>query len=168
MNRCERGSEVVQAVVAVPLVLLVVFAVVQMGGMMLSTHRLSADLVRACRQMDTAGLLLAGDKEAYLKSELLGPASQLQPERLRVEHVEFKLDQREGSENVPGTTEASPSGGRLSSIGQRTSIAKVSFDVVYEMPSLMAFPGLSGQAVSRHLACTRVEGRVVEVEVNEL
>ena len=45
----ERGSEIVQSVVAVPLVLLVVFATVQAGGMMLSVNRLTADLARACR-----------------------------------------------------------------------------------------------------------------------
>ena len=163
MSGCERGSEVVQAVVAVPLVLLVVFAVMQAGGMMLSTHRLTADLVRACRQMDAAGLLLARDKEAYLESELLGPASQLQPERLRIANVELEFYQEGGSEGSPKVEADPPSDGRSPSIGQRASIARVSFDVAYDMPSLAMLPGLPGQTISRHLVCSRVESRVVEV-----
>ncbi len=168
MNERERGSEVVQAAVVLPLVLLVVFAVVQVGGMMLSTHRLTADLVRVSRQMDIGGLVLAGDKEAYLKSQLLGPRSQLQSERLRVENVELKLEQRGQGARPSKTKEVLGSDSFLPFIEQRIQVVKVSFNVAYDLPSMVVIPGLSGQTIMRHLDCTSVESRVVEVGMDKL
>lgn len=168
MNERERGSEVVQAAVVLPLILLVIFAVVQVGGMMLSTHRLAADLVRASRQMDIGGLVLAGDKEAYLKGQLLGPRSQLQSECLRVENVELEFEQRGGGGQSSGVKEIIDSDSPSSSIGQRIQVAKVSFDVTYNVPTIAILPGLMEHAITRHFTCASIESRVVEVEVNGL
>ncbi|MEA5019887.1 MAG: TadE/TadG family type IV pilus assembly protein [Gordonibacter sp.] len=168
MNEYERGSEVVQAAVVLPLVLLVVFAVVQVGGMMLSTHRLAADLVRVSRQMDIGGLVLAGDKEAYLKSQLLGPRSQLQSECLRVENVELKLEQKGQGAQPSKAEKVLGSDSSSSSIEQRMQMVKVSFDIAYDLPSMVVIPGLSGQTIMRHLDCTSVESRVVEVGMDRL
>lgn len=158
MRRCERGSEIVQAVVAVPLLLLIVFSVVQAAGMMLTVSRVSTDITRACWQLDTAGLALAGDKEAFVKSELLGAATQLQADRLSVDSVVLSFASDEGQF---GTTE-----GNLS-VAQRTSVAQASFDVAYDLPVLAAIPGLDERTITRHVACARTEGRIVEVEVSE-
>ncbi len=102
----ERGSEIVQSVVAVPLVLLVVFAAtVQAGGMMLSVNRLTADLARACRQMDTAGLALAVDRERFVADEVLGAATQLKPDLLTVSNVRSEvLGAVQGARFAPGAT----------------------------------------------------------------
>ena len=101
----ERGSEIVQSVVAVPLVLLVVFATVQAGGMMLSVNRLTADLARACRQMDTAGLAFAVDRERFVADEVLGAATQLKPDLLTVSNVRSEaLGAVQGARLAPGAT----------------------------------------------------------------
>lgn len=174
MNRREAGGEIVQAVVAMPLVILVVFAVVQVGGMMLATHRLAADLTRACRQIDAAGIALAEDREEFVKRQVLGIASQLQPERLHVEKVGLAFDEYPeeiGSSTAAGWSGGTGDGAALSasppSLGQRTSVARVSFDLAYDLPLLMALPGLPEQRVCRHVACSHIEGRVTEVEVKE-
>ena len=88
----ERGSEMVQFLVVVPLVLLVLAAALQVGAVMLSIDRLTADVTRACRQLDAAGLSLAADKERFVKDELLGAATQLQPDLLTVRDVRLSFD----------------------------------------------------------------------------
>lgn len=52
MVRSDRGSETVQFAIAAPLLLLVVFSTMQVGGMMLATTQLSSDIVRACNVPD--------------------------------------------------------------------------------------------------------------------
>ena len=175
MRQRERGSEIVQAVVAVPLVLLVVFAVMQVGAMMLSVNRLTADLTCACRQMDTGGLALAVNKEAFVQAEVLGAATQLVPERLRIERVilEFRQDEHTAPYEKPvdagaGAPSAALHTGGVSQLVQQTSVARVSFDVAYDLPALAAVPGLDHRTIARHVECARVEGTVVEVEVQEL
>lgn len=162
LRASERGSEVVQSVVAVSLVLLAVFAVVQVGGMMLSISRLTADLSRACRQMDTAGLALAADRERFVAEEVLGAATQLKPELLQVRNVRMSAAVEEGAGQAPGQGTASDAD---AGVLQRTDAARVSFDVAYELPSLAAFPGLAHRTIARHVVCEHVEGRVVEVGV---
>lgn len=167
MSDRERGSEIVQFVIAVPLVLLVLFAVVQTGAMMLSVNRLTADLTRACRQMDTAGLSLAADKEAFVAGELLGFATQLRPEQLHVSGVVLEA-REDGRSSDPAQAGAAVGGmgDGFSSVAQRSDVAQMSFDVAYELPALAALPGLEHQTISRHVLCMRVEGRIVEVEVS--
>ncbi len=48
---------------------------------------------------------------------------------------------------------------------QRTDAVRVSFDVRYELPSLMAVPGLAHRTIARHVECEQLAGRIVEVEV---
>lgn len=174
VNRREGGGEVVQAVVAMPLVILVVFAAVQVGGMMLTTHRLAADLTRACRQIDVAGIALAQDREEFVKLQVLGAASQLQPERLHVEKVTLAFDENLGRAGGPAAAGSSGGAGgeaalsaSQSSLGQRTSIARISFDLAYDLPLLMELPGLPKQRICRQVECSPIEGRVMEVEVKE-
>ena len=161
----ERGSEIVQSVVAVPLVLLVVFATVQAGGMMLSVNRLTADLARACRQMDTAGLAFAVDRERFVADEVLGAATQLKPDLLTVSNVRSEAL---GARLAPGATSRAAGeegAGAGAGIVQRTDAVRVSFDVRYELPSLMAVPGLAHRTIARHVECEQLAGRIVEVEV---
>lgn len=165
----ERGSEIVQSVVAVSLVLLVVFAAVQAGAMMLSVNRLTADLTRACQQMDTAGLVLAADRERFVADEVLGAATQLRPDLLTVSNVRAEeLATMQGARLAAGA----PSGGAGeegarsdAGVVQRTDAVSVSFDVRYELPSLAAIPGLAHCAIARHVVCELMAGRIVEVEV---
>ncbi len=159
MRRAEHGSEAIQAVVAVPLILMVVFSIVQVGATMLTIDRLSADLGRACNQLDVGGLGLAEDKEAFVRMEVLGSATQLLPDRLQVDNVVFANSSRNKS------VEGRRSNGLVS---QRTDAADVSFDVSYEIPVVFELPGLSHRVIARHVECRRVEGRIVEVEVGKL
>ncbi|MEI3231456.1 MAG: hypothetical protein V8S24_09650 [Gordonibacter pamelaeae] len=158
-----------QSVVAVSLVLLVVFATVQAGAMMLSVNRLTADLARACRQMDTAGLVLAADRERFVADEVLGAATQLKPDLLTVSNVRSEaLAAMQGARLAAGA----PSGGAGeegagsdAGVVQRTDAVSVSFDVRYELPSLTAVPGLAHRTIARHVECEQLAGRIVEVEV---
>ena len=81
----ERGSEIVQFAVVVPLLMLVVFATVQLGGMTLVANQLSSEITRACRQFDVGGFERATDKEAFVEEGIVGASSQLRPNSLHVE-----------------------------------------------------------------------------------
>ena len=176
MSERERGSEIVQAVIAIPLVLLVLFAVIQVGIMMLSINRLTADMVRACRQMDTAGLAVALDKEAFVATELLGASTQLQPELLHVSRVSLGFHEDEQAskfpqvEKTPGGTEAPGGVEKVANpaLSQRTNLSDLSFDVTYEIPLLAHVPGLARTTISRHLECAQTNSRIIEVEVTSL
>lgn len=156
MNRNERGSEVIQAVVAVPLLLMVVFAVVQVGGMLLSINRVEADLMRACRHMDTGGLALATNKATFIEKEILGKAGQLVAERLNVENVVLTRDAKK--KELADSSAGLP-------VSQKTTGIWVAFDVSYDLPEVAVIPGLTGRTVTRSVVCLCVDDRLVEVGV---
>lgn len=151
----ERGNELVQFVIAVPVLLVVVFATIQIGGMMLSASRLSADIVRAGRHMDAGELDLASDKDEFVKNEIVRMSDQLVDDNLTVDHTSCSSINDEGIQPVQGE----------GSIMQHVRRTAVSFDVSYEMPSLVLLPGLSGREITRHVECERTVGKIVEVEV---
>lgn len=157
VNRFEQGSEVVQFILAVPLLLFVLFAVVQVGGMMLSANQVGADITRACRQLDAAGLMRTTDKETFVKEGILGASTQLKGENLQVENVHAKSDTAISEVRLQSE----------GSIAQRTSTTTLSYDVSYEVPSILAFPGLSGRRLARHVDCAFVDGRAIEVSLGE-
>lgn len=154
----ERGSEVIQFAVATPLLLFVLFAVVQIAGMMLTTSQVSSEITRACRQLDVAGLHQAFDKEAFVQAELLGAATQLIPSNLHVSSVQARDNQ--------DRLECGAQGG--GTVEQRTASTELSFEVRYDIPSLLDMPGLAGQSLARQVAATYVGSRVIEVSMEEL
>lgn len=158
MSVSERGSEVVQFVVTVPLLLFVVFAVVQVGGMTLAVSQVSSELTQAGRQLDVAGLELASDKEAFVKAGVMGASTQLKGDRLRVERVRVKQG---GSRFVREASDGM-------SIEQRTTSIVLSYDVSYDLPSFLDVPGLADQVLRRHVEAEFVSGRAVEVEMGRL
>ena len=157
MRRNDRGGEVVQFVVALPLLLLVVFSIVQLGTMTFVASRLSSEITRACLQLDAAGLERAVDKEAFVKAEVLGSASQLKGSALQVSDVRWRRETRRSAKELEG-----------GSIEERTIALEFSCVVRYELPSVVAVPGLSGQVLARSVKASLAEGRVVEVEVGLL
>lgn len=154
----ERGSEVIQFAVATPLLLFVLFAVVQIAGMMLTTSQVSSEITRACRQLDVAGLHQAFDKEAFVQAELLGAATQLIPSNLHVSSVQARDNQ--------DRLECGAWGG--GTVEQRTASTELSFEVRYDIPSLVDMPGLAGRSLARQVAATYVGSRVIEVSMEEL
>lgn len=155
MKHDEWGSEVVQFAVAAPLLLFVLFSVVQIAGMMLSTSQVSSEITRACRQLDVAGLRQSFDKNAFVKGELLGTATQLVPDNLYVSSVrERDIRDRLECGSVEGGV-----------IEQRTSSTELSYEVRYDIPSILDVPGLSGQSLVREVTATYVGSRVVEVSM---
>lgn len=155
MRRCEAGGEIVQFVVAVPLLLAVVFGTGQVAGMFLAAEQLSSEVTRACRQVDVGGFDRAADKAAFVKEGILGASTQLRAGSLEVENVRSEA----GARHDAGTTSDG------AALERRASTVALSYDVSYRMPALAVFPGLTGQVLQRHVACTYTAGTVVEIEV---
>lgn len=154
MRKCERGSEIVQFTVALPLLLAVVFSIVQLAGMELAASQVSSEITRACRQFDAAGFETASNKERFVKEAILGFSSQLDPERLAVERVRWGYEKAVQEQKVPDG----------SVIGQRSTVVTASYDVRYRMPSIVDVPGLTERTLERHVQCSFIDGRVIEVE----
>lgn len=153
-KRSERGSETVQFVVAAPLLLVILFSVMQVGGMMLAASQISSEVTRASRQLDVAGFERAVDKGAFVKGEVLGAVTQLKPDNLRIDNVAWQTKQERSR---------SPHGG--GSLEQSTTVTAVSYDVSYSLPVIAELPGLKDRAIARHVDCMLVGGRVIEVEL---
>lgn len=157
MRGWEHGGETVQFALTVPLFLLVLLGIIQVGGMTLVASQLSSEVTRSCRQLDVAGLQQAADKGRFVEGEILGASTQLAAENLHVSDVRVEWRQDESGSVL---------GEGLSS-DQSTSVARLSYALRYDVPSALDIPGLSGQSLFRHVDCTYVAGRVVEVSVEE-
>lgn len=149
----EQGSEVVQFVVALPLLLVVLFSIVQLAGMMLATSQVSSEITRACRQLDAGGFELAADKERFIKDGIAGASTQLNLERLDVEHVQWRrgrtVQEREAWD-----------GGRIE---QQATVVTASYDVCYRLPVIANLPGFTERTLERHVECAFVDGQTIEI-----
>lgn len=153
MKTCERGSEVVQFAVAMPLLLVVLFSIMQLAGMTLATSQVSSEITRACRQLDAAGFELATDKERFIKDGILGASTQLDSGRLRVEHVKW----------TSGKTKRGRPVREGGVIEERSTVIAASYDVRYRLPAIADLPGLTGRVLERRVQCSFVDGRAIEI-----
>lgn len=153
-SRSETGSETIQFVIAAPLVLVVLFSIMQIGGMMLAASQVSSEVTRASRQLDVAGFEKAADKDSFIKGEVLGSVTQLKPDNLRIDNVRWRKNQERSRASREGK-----------SLEQRTTVTAVSYDVSYLIPTIAELPGLKDRTISRHVDCSLVDGRVIEVEL---
>lgn len=154
VRRSERGSEIVQFVVVLPLLLAMLFSIMQLAGMMLATSQVSSEITRACRQLDVVGFQRAADKERFVKDGILGASTQLDPDRLSVGGVTWAYEKRTQRQDVEDG----------SVLEQEALVAIASYDVRYRLPAIADLPGLTGKVLERHVRCSLVDGRTIEIE----
>ncbi len=157
MNKQERGSEIVQFVFVAPLLLVIVVAIMQLASVMLIATQVSSDITRSCQQLDVSPLLASSDHETYLEESILDQSKQLVSDRLAVSEVEVKRLPSEVVQLAEGK----------GSLEQFSSIVELDYVVRYEIPATIHLPGFSSKTLARHVACTFVEGRVIEVRIEE-
>ena len=155
MLRNESGTEIVQFALVLPLFFAVVFGIVQVVSAMFSVEVLSSELAQASMRIDTAGLAAAPDKGAFVVDQIVGNATQLNRDALKVENVVLKSNRGGSTWNEPG--------GNLQT---RTVGTKVSFDVSYRAPTFLAIPGWRDVVLTRHVSCAIDDQKAVEVQVS--
>lgn len=153
----ERGSEIVQFAIVVPLLLFTVFAIIEVAGGALAVIRVSSDLVGACMSFDVASIEASGGGAVAVKAAIVEASDGLDPSRLTIANVEMFESGRE----------ASSLGANDASIVQRTRWARSSFDVSYELPVMIGLGGEGGWRIERHVEWSRDGMREIEVEVVE-
>ncbi len=155
MRESERGGEVVQFVIVAPLFLALLFSCVQVACTVFSTQLVSSEIVQACLQMDTGGLVAAPNKEAFVKSQIIGSSTQLVAENLSVEGVKV------AARRTHATRQAEEGETLLS----KTAGSDFSCEVSYRVPSVFACIGVP-QTLSRHVVWTSVDERVIEARAS--
>lgn len=155
MHESERGSEVVQFVIVIPLFLALLFSCVQVACTVFSTQLVSSEIVQACLQMDTAGLAVAPNKEEFVKSQIIGSATQLVEKNLVVRNVTVASRK---------TTAAREAGGG-ETLSSNTRGSDFSCDISYQVPGIFSCVGLP-QTLSRHVVWTSVDERVIEARAS--
>ncbi len=151
MSESERGGEIVQFVIATPLFLALLFSCVQVACTMFSTQLVSSEVVQACLQMDTGGLTIAPDKEAFVKSQIIGSSTQLVAKNLSVKDVKI----------APRKTRASRRAGGGETLSSNTAGTDFSCEISYRVPGIFACVGMP-QTLSRQVVWTSVDERVIE------
>ena len=153
----EGGNATIQFLIAAVFLLTLVFGGIQIGGMMLSANALASDLARASYQVDAGGLALAADKEAFVRDQIIAAGSTLSEDALTVAGVSVATSHAEATGGVREGAQG------LTEIASDTTRIEVSFDVAYEIPSIIDMPGLSGQVLARHVEFVRIGERTIEV-----
>lgn len=155
MSCRETGSEIVQFVCVMPLLLAIVFGIVQVALTMFSAEVFFSEVSQVTLRIDTAGLVAAKDKERFVADEIIGQVSQLDASSIAVKNVVVKT--RRGGSAWNETDGA---------LKTRLVDADVSFDVLYKPSSIVAIPGWPGEGFSRHVSFSCNEERAVEVQVS--
>lgn len=157
-QRPEDGNATLQFLFAVVCLMFVLFGGIQIGGMMLSANRLASDLTRAAYTVDAGGLMLASDKEEFVRDQIIGAgSSELSAECLSVSNVLVDTS-RASKTGAVGAGE-----GGLTEIVSDAVMVEVSYDVSYVIPSIVDMPGLSDQTLTRHVEFVRVGEMTIEV-----
>lgn len=151
VRESERGGEVVQFVIVVPLFFALLFSCVQVACTAFSTQLISSEIVQACLQMDTGGLVVAPDKETFVKSQIIGSSTQLVEKNLDVRNVAV----------AAGRANAAYEAGGGRTLATDTRGSEFSCDVFYQVPGIFACVGLP-QTLSRHVVWKSVDERVIE------
>ncbi len=156
--RSERGQGIVEAATMVPLCLLMLFAVFQMGWMALCTSELDSGISHMQQAAQSA------DDADAAKELILQNSTVLNPERLTVaEFSTSDLDRSNTSRATPQSTSGNSGQGWATSRNdaKRTNVkCKVSYDCGMLFP----VPGLSGLAkVTRDVDYSEIASREFEV-----
>ena len=99
------------------------------------------------------GFELAANKERFVEEGILGASTQLDPARLHVEHVSWTSERTKREQPVRD-------GG---AIEEQSTVIEASYDVSYLLPAVADLPGLAGRVLKRHVRCSFVDGRAIEI-----
>lgn len=153
MARDEFGSEAVQFVFAVILLLMLMFGALYVSCFTSTAAMMSSELSRACLRLDTASLAKSPDKGRFIAAEIAGESSQLNLACIEVSDVRVEMHKTVAS--WPG-----------SGMQQRSDVASVSFSVSYRLPVELSIAQAQHAVLARHVSCSIENERVSEVSVS--
>lgn len=158
--RNEEGSELVQFVCAFVCFFILLFSALQLSVVALSVNELNSDISRACRRIDSEGLLAAYNKNEFVKASILRNSDSLVDGNLQITRAAVKTSKSQGELLGQSATDKVTRAGRLQGHRQETTM---SCEVTYQIPVLFQIPGFSSWELKRAIRCNYVDGKAVEV-----
>ena len=168
----ERGAETIQLAIAMPLLLVIVIAIVQLCIMSYATLTLSSASEQVAWSIDLSQLQKAGtpdEANALVAREFESFALDPDGNMLKIRGASFTSTDIYSIAPTP-----KPIANRnvicdeenryqLAQMVRETTAGLVEFDVSYELPTIINLPGLSHVKVTRHIARERVLSTRTEI-----
>lgn len=152
MKNNESGSEAIQFIFAIVLLMLLLFGSLYIACYTASASIFSSELSQACLRLDTAGLAESRDKSRFVAREIVDESSQLDFESIQVDDVRIDLSNK-SSEGIDG------------GVRQRAMISSVSFSVRYRLPLVFSVGDAMRPQLERRVFCAIENERISEVAV---
>lgn len=152
----EDGSQVVQAVVAIPMLLMFALSSIQLSFVAASEAALSSQIQKAVAVVNAAELG-AADKDAALKALISREGSMIDPDSLDVANTTVTYPSR------TSLASSVDDGSGASSISKNVQTARIEADVSYRMPTMINAFGFGEMTLARHVSCVQTVEAKVEV-----
>lgn len=171
-NIAELGAETIQLAIAMPLLLVVAMAIIQLGLMAFATLTLENEGEQAAWAVDLSQLQKAESPQAaneLVASEIEKRAIAFDKNSLDIKGASFTSTDTYSIAPIPKAIANrniicdEENRYQLAQMVRETCAGLVEFDISYELPTLINLPGLSHVRVTKHIARERVLSTRTEI-----
>lgn len=156
--RNERGAEILEAALVLPLIAIAFLAAVQVAIVAFSGFALSSQITHASWNVDARTLSMSIDPDKMLRDELLKTSIGLVPDNLEVRNTTIALDSSDSTSALRDADD--PLGLGLSEFYHARTTATIEADVAYRIPMLLSADGV---ILERHIEHVQVISERMEV-----
>ena len=169
----EEGAEIVQLVIALPILFILIMAIVQLCVMAFSVLTLSSEAEQAAWEVDLDELKpVSGTDEAnsLVRDAIIACSAALDESQLVVDNATYKESSPYSytwttsisNNNIVYDTEYRDRY-QLGEMYRDTTAGLIEFDVQYTLPTIINLPGLGHVTVTRHVVRERVMSTRTEI-----
>lgn len=159
--RNEQGAETVELAIALPIVFIVCFAVVQLALTLFTSNSLSSQISSASWNINPQELAESSDPNKTVKDTILEYSVGLVPDSLEVTNAQVSFETNNEETALPAVDKNTNLG--ITEFAHDQTLARIQVDISYDVPSIMDFAGLDLLDLSRHLDHTVIASDRMEV-----